>query len=969
MQVNMKRILYILLLLPLFVRAQDEKPPAGLINVFNTFYVTADGQLWIYKGPAKGWNRMARYGDLLVAGTGSANVRTNAQQDSETAANYFNKTQTTTLLNTKTDTTGQTLGAKRNFGAKGNAVISTDITMNGNQWSSPSWVLTAADIGKTIAAPYTGTDTTIDYTSSGGGIYSPHVYKTMRGTITAIINSNTAKVSFTPVHSPQGPTTLTGVSISAGAYTVTITGGTVTNADMGKQIRIAGAGKIKPDSALVCYITKINSSTSFNVNNYSDRTISSGTIALPGAWVAYGSDDTQPLRNLFSAGAAQGKPVRIEAGKYLTTDSLTIPQGLSDVGGDGMFTSILYPVGNNYSAIQRNQGTSNNVLRNTIIHDFGIDAMGVTNNFYLSNTKGVFLRPATNLKVLRLYVANTSATGIGNDFLRRSEIASCVIEHAGRQTMEFGLTAPAYFGGNGIGIGTGAETLEEVIVHGNYISNVGNYGILAEGQNSLRKSTGSKFYHNTITASFTGNMGDFGTDGAEFNNNYSYHSNYDLVIGTTVFVNNLYARNGIYKNNLFTGINGVLLQSQDMGQHFEGNIYKPDSTLTNPNGFVSQLIAGGIQQKPLVLINEDLAYYTSKGVSVEQGTGVKYSGVIAKGLRFYNIGISSSQKAAFRTFTPISNLLFTDATAIDNRTAKGTSYGFQITGMTVDNMELGNNNYKGMGLGSENIAGTVTNLTHRVETAYANNFTATQTFGTTNTSTGNIIGTTNYLTGSNARYYNTSTLTSEYANIGWNTNQFKISTSLGTTGAARGLYFESVLNQVYNNINSNSFSWQFAGVNAMTLTTNGLNILTGYNLNIANATANTLTKFDASKNVVSAVAGVDYAGVRGHVVMSVSVTGILNYDYLNTTTSTYTITVPTTTGFAADGSSIITALQTGTGTIRIACPSGYTLTTPSGQVTPSTGYASIAQNQKVQLIPIGANAWYIQPLNGSITVN
>lgn len=93
MQVNMKKILYILLLLPLFARAQDEKPPSAPINVFNTFYVTSDGQLWIYKGPAKGWNRMARYSDLLVAGTGSANVRTNAQQDSATAANYFNKTQ------------------------------------------------------------------------------------------------------------------------------------------------------------------------------------------------------------------------------------------------------------------------------------------------------------------------------------------------------------------------------------------------------------------------------------------------------------------------------------------------------------------------------------------------------------------------------------------------------------------------------------------------------------------------------------------------------------------------------------------------------------------------------------------------------------------------------------------------------------------------------------------------------------
>jgi len=107
---------------------------------------------------------------------------------------------------------------------------------------------------------------------------------------------------------------------------------------------------------------------------------------------------------------------------------------------------------------------------------------------------------------------------------------------------------------------------------------------------------------------------------------------------------------------------------------------------------------------------------------------------------------------------------------------------------------------------------------------------------------------------------------------------------------------------------------------------------------------------------------------RGRVVMSANITGILNYDYLNNTANTYNFTVPATTGFSTDGSSIITGLVIGTGKIRIFAPSGYTIQTPSGFITPVTGYAEVIQNQKYQLIPVGTNAYYLQPLNGSITI-
>lgn len=107
---------------------------------------------------------------------------------------------------------------------------------------------------------------------------------------------------------------------------------------------------------------------------------------------------------------------------------------------------------------------------------------------------------------------------------------------------------------------------------------------------------------------------------------------------------------------------------------------------------------------------------------------------------------------------------------------------------------------------------------------------------------------------------------------------------------------------------------------------------------------------------------------RGRLVMSANVTAILNYDYLNATSTQYSMQVPTTTGFATDGSKLITGLATGTGGIKVTCPSGYVIQTPSGNVTPVTGSATITQNQKFQLIPTGTNTYYLQPLNGTITV-
>lgn len=132
---------------------------------------------------------------------------------------------------------------------------------------------------------------------------------------------------------------------------------------------------------------------------------------------------------------------------------------------------------------------------------------------------------------------------------------------------------------------------------------------------------------------------------------------------------------------------------------------------------------------------------------------------------------------------------------------------------------------------------------------------------------------------------------------------------------------------------------------------------------ITNVTGSTTTQQFAYLSDITSAA-------RGRVNVAANQTMTLNYDYLNASATQYTLTLPPTTGFTTDGSSIITVLVSGTGGARISVPSGYALQSGSAfATTTGTGGATLVQGQKVQLIPVGTNSYYLQPLNGSVTIN
>jgi len=104
--------------------------------------------------------------------------------------------------------------------------------------------------------------------------------------------------------------------------------------------------------------------------------------------------------------------------------------------------------------------------------------------------------------------------------------------------------------------------------------------------------------------------------------------------------------------------------------------------------------------------------------------------------------------------------------------------------------------------------------------------------------------------------------------------------------------------------------------------------------------------------------------------VTANATMALNRDYLNKTATQYTLTLPPCNDWNVDGSKIITVLATGTGGVRISVPSGYSL--QAGTIfatTTGSGGATLTQGQKVQLVPVGVNAYSLQAFNGTVTVN
>lgn len=114
-------------------------------------------------------------------------------------------------------------------------------------------------------------------------------------------------------------------SISSGSNSLTIVGGALTPADVGKTIGIYGAAGAGSD--LVTTIASVTSSTTCTI-------AANATATVANSAVAYGSDNTSAM----SKALASGKRLRAPAGIYLHKNTLAFSGGCMGLIGDGRGT-------------------------------------------------------------------------------------------------------------------------------------------------------------------------------------------------------------------------------------------------------------------------------------------------------------------------------------------------------------------------------------------------------------------------------------------------------------------------------------------------------------------------------------------------------------------------------------------------------------------------------------------------------
>jgi hypothetical protein len=608
-------------------------------------------------------------------------------------------------LSTGTTTT-KYLGVKDEYGAKGDGKKVSDavVTAASTNLTSPTAGFAASDVGKVIAIPYAGAD------NGTNAIGQTHVT-----TIAAFINSTTITLSAAPTKSIVGARTVSDAGINSGNTTLTSATANFTNQDIGKLIMIPGAGLLIGNSGgspLFAWIVAFISATQVTISKASQATVSAQSVTIPGATILWGTDDLVPIQNAINDGAAQKKTVLIEEGRYLISAAL-VPLSNLQLIGFGYGKSILSPYGIAFSAIDGSSTpTQTNPITDAQFRNFEIDGIGVTANSYTTSNKGIFIRHMRRALFDALYIHDTSATGIGCDFLREYQIVNNVVEHCGRQVKEFAGSG----GGSGIGIGTGINTEEEGVIGFNNVDDSGNHGIFVESQSSNVLSRGIRIIGNSCRWSGGDGIGDHATEGTVITGNIcDYNSN---GIGVSQgFVSTLYSTNGFILNNIcrFNGT-GIKVLFKNGGFTVKNNHVGGNSGV---GGMQFDMAASGAPT--FLIINGNTVHDHAKGIIFASGT---FGTVEVENNHMYNLGISNATRRAGIPITASFAVLYLRGNKIyDNRVSgsKAMSYSVQMTSGTITKLQLENNDFNGGFDGDIDFTGgTVSGYVGRAVVADAN---------------------------------------------------------------------------------------------------------------------------------------------------------------------------------------------------------------------------------------------------------
>lgn len=563
--------------------------------------------------------------------------------------------------------------------------------------SSASYTFTAADVGKQS----TSASGTTDATTTGNTTASTYVI--------------------------SGMASLTGINLGDYVTGANIpTGSIVVSKDTGAggAITISKLATATASGTTLTFLAPQNTTIASVSAGSAVLSTTAGSSVSGTAFFVFGTSDSTAIQSAVNAATAlpNGGTLLLPDATCVVNASITWATGVS-LTGVGAGHSILKWISasdmTSSGVIHRPDSASYiNPLYDNQFTYFEIDLEAATGNN--TSNKGIEMPYTVRSVIDHVYVHGSPATCVATDFGNPTQITNNILAACGRLI----LTLP---GGNGIGEGVNStDASEQYVITGNTLINVQHDGILLETQNATTTTTAHAVISDNIilggldtdsTTPTASGITDAGVTGIVITSN--------KIAGLPGFGN----WNGIsVDRGTFTGpVPGVqdLIADNRINGTVAGIVLRYDAASPNPVQAAKAMIIGNNIENSqdsgikfvtgstnvidTLVVNNNLVSASGRAGIFFAGTAAYNNLVIEDNTLSNNGNVTGTdvEKSGIEFATGVTNATVDGNTAFDNAT--GTQkYGISIvSGKTVTNAQITDNNLRGNSSVALNIVGTL----------------------------------------------------------------------------------------------------------------------------------------------------------------------------------------------------------------------------------------------------------------------
>lgn len=407
--------------------------------------------------------------------------------------------------------------------------------------------------------------------------------------------------------------------------------------------------------------------------------------------------------------------VFLPAGRYRLNTPLVPKSGVT-LRGAGIGKTILLPYGT-VSAIQDiTTGSSASPLTDMVFEDFEIDGSNQTGTPYNVQTKGFFILYLKRCIFRNLYIHDTAATGLGNDYYQDSVIDSLIVKGCGR------LNSGTDPGGSGIGIGIGelSSTFENLVVTNCHAIGNKRFGIFVETQNPAKRPLGTIITNNVSSGNQYG-IGECGGTGTIIANNIVTANTKDgISMNPGTFTTPTPGRMTVITgNSIYSNTECGIKLSATSGLTLSGYKITGNRIWSNDVGFRST--ATNVNPGYITITGNDIHDHVASGIEIGTSvSGASYKHVVITNNVIWNNGKGNgSFCAGIRIAEAIADLQILNNRCFDDQGTQTQVEGLLVgatrvvTGGKIEGNDFRDNKTRGITL-----SGTLTSVDVRNNAGY-----------------------------------------------------------------------------------------------------------------------------------------------------------------------------------------------------------------------------------------------------------